>query len=228
MLITRKLFVLSAAIFLFGASAAFAGPTGRKDKGASNNGGAASFGDCSNPAFGINCEAFDSAPFETVDGTAITKFVINDGSGTATSVTTFAVFTTPGTVTPGSTLLLDLASATTGYGIFACDNGSNPAIAGGSDPLAGPFLTGPCTVGNLADLKLLVSESDPGNLPTQTLFTLNGGPSSWAFFTDPGGLLDLKFTPATGGTTSTPEPGSGSLLFAGALAAGLAVLKTRR
>jgi hypothetical protein len=235
MLMIRKIAVLSLALLVFGVYATLAGPGKRVDKGASGNGVADSFDACSNPTNINNCGNFATTSTPGPDGTTITQFVTDtgdfDGSpANAGMVIFYDVFTVPGVVTPGSTLKLDFTAANNNYGIFACDNGdSSQAIPGGADPITGPFLQGPCTAGDRADLEGFVSETDPTS--TEALFTFSGGPTSWAFFTDPKGLADLVFTPAGstgGGGTTTPEPGSASLLLAGALAAGLVALKARR
>jgi hypothetical protein len=237
MLTTRKLSVLISAALLFGASATLAGPGKRVDRGASNNGVADSFLQCSDPLHTSNCGNFATTTSPGPGGTTITQFVTNSGAQvvsptetTPGNVVLSDVFLVPGVITAGATLELDFTAANNNYGIFACENGNGTkAIPGGGDPIAGPFLEGPCTTGDRADLDGFISETDPTS--TEALFTFSGGPTSWAFFTDPGGLLDLKFTPAGstgGGGTTTPEPGSASLLLAGALAAGLMALKVRR
>jgi hypothetical protein len=234
MLMTRKIVVLSLALLVFGVSATLAGPI-RKDKGASNNGVADLFTDCSNPLNKDNCGNFGAAT-PGPDGTTITPFVTNTGDfdGTpanAGTVIFYDVFTVPGAITPGSVLTLNLSPTDTNFGIFACGNGNGKAIPGGGNP-AGPFLDGPCTVGDLGfsdvgntPLDELITDTILGNTVTINFLSGVGFPSSWAFFTDPGGLVSLSLN---GTTNPTPEPGSASLLLAGALAAGLVALKARR
>jgi hypothetical protein len=148
-------------------------------------------------------------------------------------VVLFDVFNVPGVIAPGDTLTLNLSPSDTSYGIFACGNGNGKPIPGGGDPTTGPFLTGPCTVGDLGfssvgntPLDELITDTIVGHTVTINFLSGIGFPPSWAFFTDPGGLE--SFALDNGTTTTTPEPGSASLLLAGALAAGLIALKARR
>jgi hypothetical protein len=231
---TRKLFALIVVTLFVGVSATLAGPIGRKDKGASNNGVADPFTACSNPTNPNNCGNFATTSTPGPDGTTITQFVTNTGdSGTPGTVVFYDVFTVPGVVAPGSILTLNLSPSDNNFGIFACGNGNGKAIPGGGDPTTGPFLTGPCTVGDLGfssvgntPLDQLITDTIVGNTVTIDFLSGIGFPSSWAFFTDPGGLVSLSLNNGT--TNPTPEPGSASLLFAGALAAGLVALKARR
>lgn len=239
MLMTRKIVVLSLALLVFGVSATLAGPLVRRDKGASNNGVADPFTACSNPTNPNNCGNFATTSTPGPSGTTITQFVTNSGAqlnppappipGT---VVFFDVFTIPGVVAPGSVLTLNLSPSDINFGIFACDNGIGRAIPGGGDPTTGPFLTGPCTAGELGfstvgntPLDQLITDTIAGNTVKINFLSGIGFPSSWAFFTDPGGLVSLSLN---GTTNPTPEPGSASLLLAGALAAGLVALKARR
>lgn len=234
---TRKIVILSLAFLLFGVSATLAGPLVRKDRGASNNGVADPFTACSNPTNPNNCGNFATTSTPGPDGTTITQFVTNTGDpggspATPGTVVFFDVFTVPGVVSPGSVLTLNLSPSDNNFGIFACGNGNGQAIPGGGDPTAGPFLTGPCTVGDLGfsgvgntPLDELITDTILGNTVTINFLSGVGFPPSWAFFTDPGGLVSLSLN---GTTNPTPEPGSASLLLAGALAAGLVALKARR
>jgi hypothetical protein len=236
MLMTRKIVVLSLALLVFSVSATLAGPLVRRDKGASSNGVADPFTACSNPTNVNNCGNF-GAPTAGPDGTTITPFVTNTGDfggdpATPGTVVLYDVFTVPGVVTPGSVLTLNLSPTDNNFGIFACGNGNGQAIPGGGDPTTGPFLKGPCTVGELGfssvgntPLDELITDTILGNTVTINFLSGVGFPSSWAFFTDPGGLVSLSLN---GSTTTTTEPGSASLLLAGALAAGLVALKARR
>jgi hypothetical protein len=232
MLMTRKIVVLSLALLMFEVSATLAGPLVRKDKGASSNGVADSFTDCSQPTNKNNCGNFGS-PSPGPDGTTITPFVTNSGDpdespATPGTVVFFDVFTVPGVVAPGSILTLNLSPSDNNFGIFACGNGNGGALSGDNIGLIGP-----CTVGDLGfatvlgntPLDQLITDTIVGNTVTIDFLSGTGFPSSWAFFTDPGGLVSLSLN---NGTTTTPEPGSASLLFAGALAAGLVALKSRR
>jgi hypothetical protein len=239
MLMTRKIVVLSLALLMFGVSATLAGPLVRKDKGASNNGVADSFLTCKDPFHTSNCGNFATTTSPGPDGTTITQFVTNSGAQVNPpappipgTVVFFDVFTVPGVVTPGSVLTLNLSPSDNNFGIFACGNGNGQAIPGGGDPTAGPFLTGPCTVGDLGfssvgntPLDELITDTILGNTVTINFLSGVGFPSSWTFFTDPGGLVSLSLN---GTTNPTPEPGSALLLLAGALAAGLIALKARR
>jgi len=235
---TRKIVVLSLALLVFGVSATLAGPIGRKDKGASSNGVADPFTACSDPLHANNCGNFATTSTPGPDGTTITQFVTNTGDfggdpATPGTVVLYDVFTVPGVVTPGSVLTLNLSPADNNFGIFACGNGNGTqAVPAGGAPITGPFLTGPCTVGDLGSssvgntpLDELITDTILGNTVTIDFLSGVGFPSSWAFFTDPGGLVSLSLN---GSTTTTPEPGSASLLLAGALAAGLVALKARR
>jgi hypothetical protein len=227
----RKLFVLAVGTLFLGVSATFAGPLVRKDKGASNNGVADSFTACSNPTNPNNCGNFATTSTAGPSGTEITQFVTNSGdfSGPGT-VILYDVFTIPGVVAPGSVLTLNLSPSDIDFGIFACGNGDGGAVSGDSKAL-----TGPCTVGDLGfssigntPLDQMITDTISGNTVTIDFKndpSIVGFPSSWAFFTDPKGLVSLSLS---NGTTPTPEPGSGSLLFVGALAAGLLALKSRR
>jgi hypothetical protein len=224
MLIARKFSFVVAAALIFSASATMAGPLVRMDKGASNHGVADPFTSCVVATDPNNCGNFATTSSRTVDGAPIIQFVTNTGdSGSPGTVVLADVFQVPGTIAAGDVLTLNLvpSAGAIGYGIFACDNGTGGPIAGGGAPL-----TGPCTVGNLSDLNSFVTESDSGNSASFTFLNLVGLPSTWAFYTDPGELA--SFTLNTGTTSTTPEPGSASLLFAGALAAGLVALKARR
>src|ERR1700722_17214008 len=231
MLMIRKIVVLSLALLVFGVSATLGQI--RKNKSASNNGVAGSFLTCSNPLDTNNCGNFATTSTPGPDGTTITQFVTNTGdSGTPGTVVFYDVFTVPGVVAPGSVLTLNLSPSDNNFGIFACGNGNGKAIPGGGDPTTGPFLTGPCTVGDLGfssvgntPLDQLITDAIVGNTVTIDFLSGTGFPSSWAFYTDPGGLVSLSLN---GSTTTTPEPGSASLLLAGALAAGLVALKARR
>jgi hypothetical protein len=233
---TRKLFALIVVTLFVGVSATLAGPIGRKDKGASNNGVADSFTDCSKPTNPNNCGNFAPTSTPGPDGTSITQFVTNTGDfdgSTPGTVVFYDVFTVPGVVAPGSILTLNLSPSDNNFGIFACGNGNGKAIPGGGDPTTGPFLTGPCTVGDLGSssvgntpLDQLITDTIVGNTVTIDFLSGIGFPPSWSFFTDPGGLVSLSLNNGT--TNPTPEPGSASLLFAGALAAGLVALKARR
>ncbi len=239
MLMTRKIVVLSLALLVFGVSATLAGPLVRKDKGASSNGVADSFTACSNPTNINNCGNFATTSTPGPDGTSITQFVTNTGDfggdpATPGTVIFYDVFTVPGAITPGSVLTLNLSPTDTNFGIFACGNGNGTqAVPGGGDPITGPFLSGPCTVGDLGSasvignkpLDQLITDTIVGNTVTIDFLAGAGFPPSWTFFTDPGGLVSLSLN---GTTNPTPEPGSASLLLAGALAAGLVALKARR
>ncbi len=229
--------MLSLALLVFSVSTTLAGPITRMDKGASGNGVADSFTACMNPTNINNCGNFATTSTPGPDGTTITQFVTNSGDpsgspATPGTVIFYDVFTVPGVVTPGSVLTLNLSSTDNNFGIFACGNGNGQAIPGGGDPTTGPFLSGPCTVGELGfssvgntPLDDLITDTILGNTVTINFLSGVGFPSSWAFFTDPGGLVSLSLN---GTTTNTPEPGSASLLLAGALAAGLLALKARR
>jgi hypothetical protein len=228
---TRKLFALIVATLFVGVSATLAGPLVRKDKGASNNGIADSFTNCSNPTNPNNCGNFATTSTAGPSGTTITQFVTNSGdfmgSGPGT-VVLYDVFTVPGVIAPGSVLTLNLSPSDNNFGIFACGNGAGGPESGDSKPL-----TGPCTVGDLGfssigntPLDQLITDTIVGNTVTIDFVAGTGFPSSWAFFTDPSGLVSLSLNNGT--TTNTPEPGSASLLFAGALAVGLIALKARR
>jgi hypothetical protein len=219
MRLTRNLLALALALLVFGAFTALAGPVGRKDKGASNNGvgpESISFATCDLVTNLENCGIFAAAPFETVDGVSVLKFVTNDGMG---DVNLYDVFTLPGTIGVGSQLKLILNNIDNAYGDFACDNGTAGAMDSNGKPLVGP-----CTIGNTSALAAFLSETDSGNTAT-IAFAGSGLPSSWTFYTADGNLANFS---VTSGTTSAPEPGSASLLFAGALAAGLLALKARR
>jgi len=222
MTITRKLFVFMAVALLFGASATLAGPGKRMDKGASGNGVFDTFDNCKSPAETSACGNFSPNPIGTLDGADVFQFVTNDGVGDISLVDVFQI---PGTVTPGSTLTLNLADINVGFGDFACNNGQNGAES--ADPTPVP-LKGPCTIGNISDLADLFTESDNLATNTATFNFISGAnfPSAWAFYYEPGNLTSFLFTPGT--TSTTPEPGSASLLLAGALAAGLIALKARR
>ncbi len=224
MRLTRNLLALALALFVFGAFTTLAGPVGRKDKGASNNGpgpnaGAesVSFATCASSTNTENCGAFASSSFETVDGVKVYQFADNS-TGLAGAEEVLDVFTVSNSITPGDQLTLNLNNINNAYGIFACNNGTGGPV----DSLGNP-LTGPCTVGNFTDLAALLSETDNGN--TATFDFKTGAGSSWTFYTADGNLANFS---VTSGTTSAPEPGSASLLFAGALAAGLLALKARR
>jgi hypothetical protein len=220
---TRKLFVLTVLTFVISVSTTLAGPGKRADKGASNNGVGLSFAACDTPGL-ENCGQYASTPFETVDGASVFKFVTNDGSNTAAGVQLFDVFQLPGTIAPGSELVLNLNNINNGFGDFACANSTDPT-GGAIDSLGNP-LTGPCTVGQISALANLFSESDLGNTATFTFLSGTGFPASWTFYAADGNLASFKVT--SGGTTPTPEPGSASLLLAGALAVGLLAVKARR
>ncbi len=217
MRLTRNLFVIALALFVFGVSAAVAGTTGRKDKGASNNGvgpESISFATCSLVTNTENCGVYSATPFETVDGASVYKFVTNDGLG---DVEIDDVFTLPTSITPGDLLTLNLNNINDPYGNFACNNGTGGPI----DSLGNP-LTGPCTVGDATALAALLSETDSGN--TATFNFLSGAGSSWTFYTVDGNLASFK---VTSGTTPAPEPGSASLLLIGVLGLGLLTIKAR-
>ena len=227
MLMTRKLFLLLMATLLFSVSATL-GQIVRKDKGASMNGIADSFTACSNPTNPNNCGNFATTSTPGPDGTTITQFVTNTGDfGSPGTVVFYDVFTVPGVVTPGSILTLNLSPTDNNFGIFACGNGNGGALSGDN-----VLLTGPCTIGDLGfssvgntPLDQLITDTIVGDTVTINFLSGIGFPSSWAFYTDPGGLVSLSLN---NGTSTTPEPGSASLLLAGALAAGLVALKARR
>jgi hypothetical protein len=224
MQMTRKVLLLSFVALFLSATATMAGPIVRMDKGASNHGVADPFTSCVLATNANNCGNFATTSSRTVDGAPIIQFVTNTGdSGSLGTVILADVFQIPGTIAAGDVLTLNLvpSAGPIDFGIFACDNGSGGPIAGGGAPL-----TGPCTIGALSDLNSFVTETDSGNSASFTFLGLAGLPSTWAFYTDPGELA--SFTLNTGTTTSTPEPGSASLLLAGALAAGLVALKARR
>ena|SRR5271165_166907 len=216
---TRNMLALAAALLVFGASTTVAGTTGRKDKGASNNGVGLSFATCSLTTNTENCGQYSSTPFETVDGASVYQFVTNDGAG---DVSLFDVFTLPASIAQGSVLSLNLNNINDAYGNFACDNFTDPT-GGPVDSLGNP-LTGPCTTGLASSLASFLSETDSGNTAT-IAFGGAGLPASWTFYTADGNLASFS---VAAGTASTPEPGSASLLFAGALAAGMLALKARR
>ena len=222
MQMTRNVLLLSAVALFLSASASMAGPITRMDKGASNHGVADPFTACELPTNPNNCGNFATTSSRTVDGAPIIQFVTNSGAMAGGIVDLVDVLQVPGTIVGGDVLTLNLASADPiDFGIFACDNGSGGPIAGGGAPL-----TGPCTIGALSDLGSFVMETDSGNSASFTFRDLPGLPSTWAFYTSPDALD--SFTLTTGTTTTTPEPGSASLLLAGALAAGLIALKARR
>ena len=227
MRITRNLFVLATALLIFSVSAAVAGTTGRKDKGASNNGpgpndgaDSVSFATCASSTNTENCQAFASSS-EIVNGFSVIQFAVNSLGG-AGNEQVLDVFTVSNSITPGDQLTLNLNNINNAYGVFACENG-----AGGPVDTFGNSLNGPCTVGNYMDLGSLLTEIDSGNTAT---FDFNAGAgSSWTFYTADGNFVSYSVGAGTGGGgTTTPEPGSASLLFAGALAAGLVALRARR
>jgi hypothetical protein len=224
---TRKLFVLIVATLFFSASATLAGPLVRKDKGASNNGVAEAFNACKTST--TNCGNFGPSS-GSVDGAAIVPFITNDGMGTTTSILLLDVFQIPGTIVAGNTLMVNFVPSTNpiDFGIFSCENGSGGAV--GPSPIDGSTtaLDGPCTVGTISDLENFFGISFSGDVATLTFknFGAIAPPTAWTFDTDPGELESFKVT--SGGTNPTPEPGSASLLFVGALAAGLVALKARR
>jgi hypothetical protein len=228
---TRKLFAIIALTLFVSVSATLAGPLVRKDKGASSNGVADSFTDCSKPTNKKNCGNFATTSTAGPNGTTITQFVTNTGDFdgmTPGTVILYDVFTVPGVVAPGSILTLNLSPSDNNFGIFACGNGNGGALSGDSIGL-----TGPCTIGDLGfssigntPLDQLITDTIVGNTVTIDFLSGIGFPSSWSFFTDPGGLVSLSLNNGT--TNSTPEPGSASLLLAGALAAALVALKARR
>ena len=223
MRLTRNLLALALSTFVFGVSVVVAGPIVRKDKGASNNGVGLSFATCSLITNTENCGAYSSTPFETVDGANVFQFVTNDGQGTADSVQLFDVFTLPTPIVAGSELTLNLNNINDAYGDFACNNTTDPT-AGAVDSLGNP-LSGPCTVGLTTSLASFLSETDSGNTATID-FSGAGLPSSWTFYTADGNLD--SFSVGTGSGTSTPEPGSASLLIVGVLALGLVAAKSHR
>jgi hypothetical protein len=223
MQMTRKVLLLSAVALFLSASATMAGPITRMDKGASNHGVADPFTSCELPTNPNNCGNFATTSSRTVDGAPIIQFVTNSGAMAGGIVDLVDVFQVPGTIAAGDVLILNLVASADpiAFGIFACDNNGDGPIAGGGAPL-----TGPCTIGALGDLGSFVTETDSGNSASFTFLGLPGLPSTWAFYTSPDELD--SFTLNTGTTNPTPEPGSASLLLAGALAAGLVALKARR
>jgi hypothetical protein len=237
MRINRSL-VFASALFFFGVSAAVAGPIKHVDRGASNNGVADLFAACSNPTNPDNCGDFATTSTAGPDGTTITQFVTNSGdfmdSGPGTVVLA-DVFVIPDAIVAGDVLTLNFTAADNDFGIFACDDGTGQPVVPGPHGVGTVTLTGPCTLGplttlqGLANLTALTSTS----LGASATFTFAGSgiPPSWAFYSDPGGFTGFTLTTpggGGGGTNPTPEPGSASLLFAGALAASLVALKARR
>jgi hypothetical protein len=223
MQMTRKVLLLSFVALFLSATATMAGPIVRMDKGASNHGVADPFTSCVLATNANNCGNFATTSSRTVDGAPIIQFVTNTGASAGGIVVLADVFQIPGTIAAGDVLTLNLvpSAGLIDFGIFACDNGTDGGpIAGGGAPL-----TGPCTIGALSDLNSFVTETDSGNSASFTFLGLAGLPSTWAFYTDPGELASFTLK---GTTNPTPEPGSASLLFAGALAAGLVALKARR
>jgi PEP-CTERM motif-containing protein len=223
---TWKHLCLAGGIFLLGASVALAGPGKSKDLGASNNGVGLSFAACDVPGT-ENCGQYSATPFETVDGASVYKFVTNDGSNTAAGVNVYDVFQIPGSIGTTSLFTLNLNNINHAFGDFACDNSTDPSSGTAIDSL-GNSLTGPCTAGLTSSLAAFLSETDSGN---SAAFTFSGGPSSWTFYTADGNLASFALTTNTtggGGGTSTPEPGSLTLLMAGLATLGFVATKARR
>jgi hypothetical protein len=222
MRINRSL-IFASALFFFGVSAAVAGPIKQVDRGASNHGVADLFTTCSNPTDPDNCGNFATTSTAGPDGTTITQFVTNTGdSGSLGTVVLEDVFVIPDAIVAGDVLTLNFTAADNNFGIFACANGSGGPIAGGGAPLSGP-----CTIGDIATLEGLAALTALSATSATFTFAGAGIPPSWAFYSDPRGFTGFTLT-SPGGGTPTPEPGSASLLFAGALALGLVALKARR
>jgi hypothetical protein len=181
------------------------------------------FADCDSTAAPVACGNYTSSPFETLDGASVFKFVTNDGSGLASDIFVYDVFTVPGAVTQGSTLTINFnaSGSEVDFGDFACANG-----AGGPVSADNKAMTGPCTIGNISALSAFLSETQTADSAKFT-FSGSGLPASWAFYVTDGDLASLSFT-AGSGSTSTPEPASASLLLVGAVALGLVALKARR
>jgi hypothetical protein len=102
------------------------------------------------------------------------------------------------------------------YGIFDCDNGSNPfAISADSPP---KNLGSTCTRGPLGSNDSFVIFTEVGNTATISFLIGAGAPPTFYFWTTAGNLTAIA--PAT--TTTTPEP-STFVLF-GSILLGVALL----
>jgi hypothetical protein len=211
-----KLLSLLAVVLLTLTTSTWAGPGSRKDLGASNNGPDDTFSSCLTETG--NCANFTTSPVTTISGVPVYNFVMNPGDGTAPNV--YEVFQLPGTITPGQSVSFTFNTSTGNYGAFACNNGtSNMALSSTGDLFAGP-----CTAGTTASLGSFLSETDSGNTATFKFLAGAGFPSSWTFYTDNGNLGSISLG---GSTSTTPEPGSFTLLLAGALVIVLAVKVSR-
>jgi hypothetical protein len=160
-------------------------------------------------------------PSTMVNGITVTPFV---NSNAIAPFDALDIFQIPSAFTTGTNYTLTFASlANVGgnpvYGIFDCDNGSNPfAISEDMPPVN---LGSTCTKGPLGSNDKFVSFSESGNKSTISFLGGTGAPSIFYFWTTDGNLTGIA--PAT--TSTTPEP-STFVLF-GSVLIGLALFGRR-
>jgi hypothetical protein len=167
-------------------------------------------GERSSSGQGTLADAFFNGTGPSVDGVTVARF---DDQGT-----TFDVFALPASFTSGTPVTLTFNDITQGYGIFSCDNGSNPFGASNDSPSLP--VPGPCTVGTSNEQ--FVTFVEAANSSTLTFKPGAGAPSEFFAWTTDGNLTGIQ---AGSGNTTVPEPGS--LLLVGLGLAGLCLLRRR-
>jgi hypothetical protein len=159
-------------------------------------------------------------PATTVNGITVFPFANTNASAPFDLLDIFQI---PSAFTSGTNYTLTFNSlANVGgnpvYGIFDCDNGSNPfAISADTPP---QNIGSTCTPGPLGSNNQFVNFSEIGNKSIISFLAGTGAPSTFYFWTIDGNLTGIA--PAT---TTTPEP-STFVLF-GSVLLGLALFGRR-